>query len=167
MSANKKPRKKYNPNKRASMDAFAGLRALQMARALQSDRPLDKDQLLDLGISYHGALSAVVSGSGTHDDTNVLAMASNICMLLCESGIGKEHIDIARAGQEAIVILMMRHLSIGKCIATGQELKALQELLELHDAQLASEECTEARMTAVLAECKRRIKAQQVLRVAA
>lgn len=167
MSKNKKPRKKYDPTRRARVDAFGGIRALFHARALHSADPLDASQLVDLGIGYHGALQSIVSGTGCYDDANTLAMASNIAMLLCETGVGAEYIEIAKAGQEAVVLLMMRARASGKFVATGSELRALQELLELHDAQLESEDCTEGRITSVLDECKRRIKQGHTLQVAA
>ena len=167
MSKSKKPRKKYDPSKRARTDAFGGIRALFHARALQSPEQLDASQIRDLGIGYHGALHAITSGAGSWDDANTLAMASNICMLLCEVGVGREYIAQAKAGQEAVVLLMMRARTVGKFVATGSELRALQDLLDLHDAQLESEDCTEGRMTRVLDECKRRIRQGHTLEVAA
>lgn len=167
MSANKKPRKKYNPTKARKVDAFGGIRALYKTAALNCNDPMDADQLRDLAIGYHGALHSIVTGTGSHDDTNTLAMASNIALLLCEIGVGTEYLPIAKAGQEAVVLLMMRHRTQGRCVATGPELKALQELLELHDAQLESPDCTQARMTAVLDECRKRIRERHVLEVAA
>lgn len=167
MSANKKPRKKYDPTKRARTDAFGGIRALFHARAVQSTEQLDATQIRDLGIGYHGALHSITSGTGCYDDANTLAMAANIAMLLCEVGVGAEYLPIAKAGQEAVVLLIMRARTSGKFGVSGQELRALQELLELHDAQLESEDCTEGKLTQVLDECKRRIRQGNVLKVAA
>lgn len=167
MSKNKKPRKKYDPTKRARTDAFGGIRALFHARAVQSTEQLDATQIRDLGIGYHGALHSITSGTGCYDDANTLAMAANIAMLLCEVGVGREYIAQAKAGQEAVVLLMMRARTHGKFVATGSELRALQDLLELHDAQLESEDCTEGKLTQVLDECKRRIRQGHTLEVAA
>lgn len=166
MPSNKKPSKKYNPAKRARMDAFGGLRTLYRTAAAQSTEPLAADQTRDLGIAYHGALQALMTGKATADDCNTLALSANITMLLCEAGLGREYLEIAKAGQDAVVQVFARFARVGKAVPTGPDVRALQDMLELHDAQLAHEDCTEGKLVAALAECKRRIAARQVLEVA-
>ena len=71
------------------------------------------------------------------------------------------------AGQDALMTLMARRERTGKKVLTGPEARALQELLDLHDGQMQSEDCAEGMLVSALAECKRRIAEGNVLEVAA
>lgn len=167
MSKSKKPRKKYDPTKRARTDAFGGIRALYREKAKRSKEPLDSDQVQDLSVAYHWALAAIVNGKGTWMDANTLALAANMALLLCEIGLGADDLPTAMAGQDALMTLMARRERTGKMVLTGPEARALQELLDLHDGQMQSEDCAEGMLVSALAECKRRIAEGNVLEVAA
>ncbi len=158
----KAARRPQKPQRVASVDVIA--RAITHAqRALQ---PVTADQARDLGIAYHGALNSILTGKGTADDANTLALAANIALMLVELGLGIDQLPTVHAGQDAIVSMMAREHRTGRLGFTGSELKAVQDLLDLHDAQLADEDCTEAVMIAALDECRRRRDAGQVLGVA-
>lgn len=148
---------------RHHVDELAGFRRLQTARARASTEQLDASQLRDLGIGYHGALAAIVQGSGTWDDANTLALAANVALLLCEHGLGLDEIVTVHRAQEAVVNLTQRGTLGGRYVLTGAELRDLQALLELHEAQMAHEACTEGVMVAALAEIKRRATAGNVM----
>ena len=148
-------------------DPLAAFRTLQTAAAAQSNVPLGADQARDLALGYHSALAAFRNGTATGHEANTLAAAGNLTVLMGEGGLGAEHMDIAKAGQAAVVSAMARHARTGKWGFTGQEMQAVALLLELHDAQLASEECTEGLVTAALLECKRRLAKGHTLKVAA
>jgi hypothetical protein len=151
----------------ATVDPFAAFRALRSTAAAQSTADLDPDQLRDLRIGYHGALAALTSGTANDSDAHALALASNVSLLLCEHGIGREYLDDVIAAQQAVVSIKARRERVGRYGATGPELALLQTLLDLHDAQLDSEDCKEYVLIGALVECKRRAAAGHVLEVPA
>lgn len=155
-------RRPPKPQRTGNADAV-GIAIRTAQRAIQ---PVSADQARDLAIAYHGALNAIASGNGNGEDANTLALAANIALMLVELGLGIDQLQTVHAGQDAIVSMMARERRTGRLGFTGPELKAVQDLLDLHDAQLSDEDCTEAVMIAALDECKRRRDAGQVLGVA-
>jgi hypothetical protein len=147
-------------------DPLAAFRALKTARAATSVDRLDTSQLTDLALGYHGALTALMQGKGGWDDCNTLALAANVALMLCEYGLGDDEIDFVKAAQEAIVRLVQRGTVGGRYVLTGAEIRSLQALLALHDAQLAHEACTEGVMVAALKVIKRRMASGNVLEAA-
>ena len=165
-AASKAAHRKAPVPQRSTGNPNAAIGLLRTTRAANSNEPLDPSQLTDLALGYHGALAALTSGRGTWDDCNTLACASNIAVLLCECGFGADELAAMQAAQNAVFVAEQRGKSTGRYLLTGVELRALQELVDLHDAQLAHEECTEGRIVAVLAEIKARKVAGNVLEVA-
>jgi len=162
MPRSHKPRKRYVP-KRADHFAIAG-NTIVRARTRQCTAPLDDTQLRDLAIGYHGALDSMRRGAATGDDFTTLALGANVALVLCELGLGEEWIDKVKQGQDALVCLQARSAKLrGRYVLTGGELQALQAMLELHDAQLASPDCTQGMLSACLVEITRRMHAGDVL----
>jgi hypothetical protein len=151
----------------ADVDRLAAFRTLRAAAEAQSTADLDPEQLRDLRIGYHGALAALTSGHANDSEANALALASNVALMLCEYGIGREYLDEVIAAQHAVMSIKLRRDRVGRYGATGPELALLQTLLDLHDAQLDSEDCKEYVLIGALVECKRRAAAGHVLEVAA
>lgn len=158
----KASRRPPKPQRCGSVDAV-GFAIRSAQRAIQ---PVSADQARDLAIAYHGALNAISQGKGSAEDANTLAVAANMTLMLVEAGLGIDQLPAVHAGQDAIVSMMSRERRAGRLGFTGPELKAVQDLLDLHDAQLADKDCTEAVMIAAIDECKRRREAGQVLGVA-
>lgn len=158
----KKPRKKYKPR---DVKPLAALVTLRRAAAAQSTAPLGSEQKRSLALGYSGALQAMVSGTATDDDYGTLACAANIGLVLCEYGLGD--IATAHAAQDACMTIAQRAQRLGRYALAGAELRALQDFVVLHDAQLASPDCTEAVMVAVLREVRKRAEAGHVLELAA
>lgn len=148
--------------KRWHRDPTLAMRLIGKARARQSKAPLARQQLLDLAIGYHGALESLRTG-GREADAHTLAMASNVALMLCELGIGGEYIDGVKRAQDAIVAMLARAAKGGRYGFDGPGLAAVQAMLELHDAQLESPDCTEGLLLAALAEIRKRMAAGQVL----
>lgn len=158
----KAARRPPKPQRSGDVDSI-GRAVMHAQRAIQ---PVSADQARDLAIAYHGALAAIASGKGSAEDANTLALAANIALMLVEVGLGIDQLPTVQASQEAIVSMMSRERRTGRLGFTGQELRAVQALLDLHDAQLTDPDCTEAVMVAALDECKRRREAGQVLEAA-
>lgn len=148
-----------------SFDPLIAFRTLQTAAAAQSTDPLSGEQARDLALGYHTALASFCNGTATAYQANTLSAAANLTVLLCEGGLGPDLMQTAKDGQAAVVSAMGRHARTGKWGFTGQELKAVAAMLELHDAQLDSEDCTEGLVTAALLECKRRLAKGHTLKV--
>lgn len=155
-------RKRSNYRPRGT-DPHVGLAKLRQAAAAQSTAALSNEQARALALGYSGALQSLMTGSGTGHDLATLAVASNIALLLGEWGLGD--IETAKAGQDACMHLGARAHRVGRYVLTGGEIIALQNLIELHDAQLASPDCTEGTLVAVLREVHRRTLAGNVLEV--
>ena len=102
-------------------------------------KPVEKQDtwLLDAKLRSSSALAALTSGTATREDINQLKAAHNMAIGLQRYDTGIEYRDITKASKEAITSLASRFAKTGRYVATGLEIKALQELLELHEAQLA------------------------------
>lgn len=170
MPRSKKPRRPYQPRP-ASFDAMTMTlrRAADRqahARATRSEVSLQRAEVMDLAIAYHGAMRALSNGQATDDDVEMLALACNVALLLCEAGLGADCIEHVRLAQDAVVQVKARAARCGpRYVHTALEMQRLNALLELHDAQLEHPECTEGLMVRVLDEIKKRIANGDVLEV--
>lgn len=145
MAANKRPRKQYRPrpvNPSAIVDAFA------------AHLPMATDKQQDVSLVAHQSLTALTSGKGTEFDSDALAVAMNLSMLLTEIGVGREYQAVAIAGQEAVARCKARAERSGKWGLDGPGIAAIEHALELHDQQV--EIATQAQMSAALREMRRR-----------
>lgn len=129
MSTNKKPRKKYRP-KRILLDT--------MGYVKQELTPVSKHDsyLLDLQLKNSQAMMALLRGAATKTDMDVLIAMSNITESLRLMGFGKEYAEVGVAGREALIGISFRAVKLLRFTPTGPEIKALNELMELHDAQM-------------------------------
>jgi hypothetical protein len=87
-------------------------------------------QRIQIKNSY--ALTSLFKGKASNSDMSTLVAMSNIVEALCNLGFGAEHSSVAEDGRSAILSILSR----SKYLPTGLEIKALQNLLDLHDAQL-------------------------------
>ncbi|HSG19659.1 MAG TPA: hypothetical protein VLA31_02725 [Burkholderiaceae bacterium] len=129
MAANKKPRKRYKP-KPILWDT--------MAYVQQELTPVSKHDsyLLDLQLKNSQAMAALLHGTATKEDMDTLIAMSNITESLRLMGFGKEYLEVAVAGREALIRIAVRAVKVLRFVPTGPEIKALNELMELHDAQM-------------------------------
>lgn len=129
MAKNKKPRKKYRP------------KPLMNPLIVVADniRPVARhdDYLINLQLYNSAAMYALTHGTATRKDMDAVIAMNNICVALCELGFGKEHAGVATDAREAIIAVAYRALKLdGRFVPTGQEIQALNTLMELHDAQM-------------------------------
>lgn len=93
------------------------------------------DELLALRIRNHAAMAALTQGRATKADINTLITAVNIteaCFLL---GVGHEYEATIKAGQEALRSVGRRGAESNRFVLRAEEMQALNEMMELHDAQ--------------------------------
>ena len=95
-------------------------------------------------------------------DIDNLALISNVALVLAEMGLGADLLPEVMAGQDAVLALQARFARLGRVGAAGDELRALNGLLELHDAQLDIPPTVEE-MRKAIAEVKRRREAGHVM----
>ena len=145
MPTSSKPRKKYRPRARL---------ADPIGYVIEGMTPITKQDsyLLDLKIRNGLSLRALLRGEATKSDMDNMIAMSNIVEALVQGGFGKEYEEVAIAGRFAILSIIYRSVERLKFVPTGPEIKSLQELQELHDAQM--ETITVRDMEAALARAK-------------
>jgi hypothetical protein len=109
-----------------------------MAYVIESMTPVTKHDtyLVDLKIRNHMALTNLTQGKATRHDMDDLIAMGNVTEALSRLGFGKEHGDITRDGLDALHTVGKRGAESGRFILRAEEMRALNTLMELHDAQM-------------------------------
>lgn len=146
-----KKRSKYRP-RRVLLDT--------MAFVQESLTPVAKhdNYLLDLKIVNSLAMASLMKGTATKRDMDVLVAMSNIVEALYELGFGRQYQDVATEGRYAILSIVYRAVERLRFVPTGEDVKRLNTLMELHDAQMDA--ITIADMERAISLAKRRIAAK-------
>ena len=146
----KKP-SKYRP-RRVLLDT--------MAFVQESLTPVAKhdNYLLDMKIVNSMAMASLMKGTATKRDMDVLVAMSNIVEALYELGFGRQYQDVATDGRYAILSIVYRAVERLRFVPTGEDIKRLNTLMELHDAQM--DVITIADMERAISLAKRRIAAK-------
>ena len=97
---------------------------------------LHESFMVDLKITNHMAMAALVQGNATKADINVLINALNITESLWRLGFGEEYRGVVDAGLRALRSVGARGVGSDKFVPVAVEMDALNEAMELHDAQL-------------------------------
>lgn len=91
---------------------------------------------LDLKIKNHLALANLTKGDGTRNDINTMIAMGNMTEALHRMGFGTEYADDIKIGINALYAVAVRGKDNNRFILRAEEMKALNVLCELHDAQL-------------------------------
>jgi hypothetical protein len=94
------------------------------------------DYLTTLRIKNHGALAALTQGKATRFDVDTLIAAFNITEALYRRGFGTDYKLIVQQGQTALRTVAGRGKESGRFILRAEEMTAINQVIELHDAQL-------------------------------
>lgn len=129
MPTNKKPRKKYKPREKI-LDTVTWV--------LHGAQPLTQqpEYLRNLMLVNHGAMRQLILGKATADDFNALLAMSNASMALLHLGFGGEYESVAAAGFAALKSIGERAEGKDRFVLYAAEITALNEYMELHDAQI-------------------------------
>jgi len=92
--------------------------------------------LMLVKIKNHDAMTKITKGVGTKAEIDLLIAMINVCEALYRAGFGTEYGPVLKAGLDALLALAKRGKETGKFILWAAELTALNEVMELHDAQL-------------------------------
>lgn len=91
---------------------------------------------LDLKIKNHAAMAALTKGQAARADIDTLVAMVNIVEALYRLGFGKDYSDVVRSGLDALKAVGSRGAATSRFILRAEEMKALNTMIELHDAQL-------------------------------
>lgn len=130
MPASKKPRKAYKP-KPVRLDTID--LAIESTRLLAAH-----DQyLIDVKIKNHAALEKLVKGQADKRDLTILMAMLNATEALARLGKGKEYIEVVTTAEVELKKVCEMWLRQHKAVLQYNQIRAMQELIELHDQQLA------------------------------
>jgi hypothetical protein len=138
-----------------------------LAYVIEGMKPVahHESYLIDLKIKNHGAMTALTQGRATRADMDVLIAMNNITEALWRMGFGKEFNDVMRGGHQALIEIANRGAATSRFIVRASEMNALNDLMDLHDAQM--DVITIKDMEAALALAKSEVKAGRATRLIA
>jgi hypothetical protein len=122
-------RSKYRPKK---------VLANPLGYVLEGMTPVGKHDsfLLDLKIKNHLSMSSLTQGKATREDMDKLINMANIAEALYRLGFGADYKDVLQEGSSALLAIARRGAETNRFVLWGAEMKALNTLMELHDAQM-------------------------------
>ena len=124
-----KKRSKYKPK---------GVRIDVVNWVIAGLKPISEvgDALVTLKAKNHSALTEITQGRGNRDQIDVLIDAMNMCEAYAVHGKGIDWIPEINQAQEAVFKMAKRGIEKGRFLFTGEEMKAVNLAMDVHDAQL-------------------------------
>jgi hypothetical protein len=109
-----------------------------MAYLIEGMTPVAKHDnfLIDLKIKNHMAMTNLTQGKATREDMDTLIPMANFVEALYRMGFGRDYATEVRTGLDALHAVGKRGAPIGRFILRSEEMRALNMLMELHDAQM-------------------------------
>ena len=129
MAGNKKPRRKYNP------DRFVRRLIAGSERRIDA-RELTDSQQRDLGLCYHLAFENMLK-NGDEESWYQLAGSLNVALVLAEQGYGEEFIPEVKAAMEGLMQCKYRADRTGRWAFDGDAIQSMRTALTIHDQQCA------------------------------
>lgn len=135
MARNKPPRKRYRP-KPIIQDPVAYV--IESITPVAKHSAHGENYVLDLKVRNSTAMAALLQGKANKQDMDDLVKMANVVWALLhfrkERSFATEYKPEAMNGRIAILNIASRAVKVGRFVPTGPEVKALNELMELHDA---------------------------------
>lgn len=105
---------------------------------LEGMTPLVKheDTLVKLQLKHHFAVTALTQGKATRDDMDRIIGMANMTEALFRLGFGAGYAEEIKRGMSALLGVCRRGAETNKFILRAEEMRAINTLVELHDAQL-------------------------------
>lgn len=123
-----------------------------------ADFTLVREDITEVNMKYWMALDKIKRGAGNEEALGYLVTGVNMTLGLCEQGLGEEHLQLVIQALEAIHRSMQR-VRGGIYLLDGDGVRAIQETLAVHDAQM--EIATERQILAAQRIIDERIAAGQ------
>jgi hypothetical protein len=92
--------------------------------------------MLDLKIKNHAALEALTKGNASRADIDTLVAMGNVTEAFARMGFGKDYSDVVKQGLQSLRSVGARGAAANLFILKAAEMSALNEFMELHDAQM-------------------------------
>jgi len=156
MPSNSKPRKQYRPKPQMLNPLGHVLEGMESVKSRDS-------YLRTLKIRNSEAVLALLRGEATKLDMNVLVAMSNMVEVFCAMGFGQEYTDVSTEGRTAILKIIFRAVDKHTFVPMGPEIKAIQELMELHDQQM--DVITIRELDTAIALARKKIKQPDAIRL--
>jgi hypothetical protein len=153
-----KPRKKYKP-KGVRMDALSWVISGFKKVAEVPDAGTK------LMLKNHVSFDEIREGRGDTDHVDNLISMVNCAEALAKRQLGRDWLDEIKEAQDAIFHMAQRGVSGKSFTFTGQELQAVQTILELHDEQLKN--CSVRTLELALDDIAKEFKANKMRRIEA
>lgn len=122
-----KPRKKYKPKSVVTNPLNYFLGGLKR---------VDSEHLTEINVKNSKAMVSICGGKGTRDDWDQLVGMQNMALVIAEIHFDMQYHDMLIAGRDALHAIGTRWLEHKKFIFKGDELQALNNSIEVHEAQL-------------------------------
>lgn len=122
--------------KKCKRKVYALLNPISMAimgAAVSGKKPLDQLRLAELS-----AIDEMVTGKGTTESWRWIADCINIAETLGKMGIGPEALPLCQIAQQAMLEAADRYQKTKRMGLSGEGIKAVKELWEIHDLQRTS-----------------------------
>lgn len=108
-------------------------------------------------------MNSLLYGRATIADVDLLINMANMVEALYRLGFGREYKDVVSVGLDALFQVGNRGVSSGQFVLKVPEIAAMNELMELHDAQL--EVVTVIDMEKALALVKQEYRAKKMRKI--
>jgi len=130
MPTSAKPRRKYRPKP---------VLADPVGYVVEGVQPVSShgSYLVDLLLKNHSAMETLLKGTATKAHMNILIACHNITEALYRMGFGRDYSDCIVRGKAALLDLCGRGAKSGRFVCRAPEIQAMNDLMELHDAQMA------------------------------
>ena len=104
---------------------------------LEGLAPVSKhEEYLNIKLKNEVAFNALKENKASNHDVTIIANAHNFVDSLMRIGFGVEYKDVLEQGKKAILALALRAQTRHNFDPTPEEIFALEQLLELNDAQM-------------------------------
>lgn len=96
----------------------------------------DENALVEIKVKNHLAMTNLCQGNGTKDDFDRLAGMSNMALVLTEQHFDNQYHEMLIKARDALHTIGMRFRKMNVFVLRGDEMQAINEAMEVHDAQL-------------------------------
>lgn len=114
-------------------------------------------------LKNHVSFDEIREGRGDTGHVDNLISMVNCAEALAKRQLGRDWLDEIREAQDAIFHMAQRGVSGKPFVFTGQELQAVQTILELHDEQL--KQCPVRTLELALVDIENEFKAKKMRRI--
>lgn len=120
--------------------------------------------IINLKIKIHATLSNLTRGKACRADMDRLISALNVSEALYRLGFGADYDAELRQGQDALYAVCSRGAATDKYILKADEMKALNDAIDLHDAQLEVVTVKDMEKAVILVEAEMKAKKAKVIK---